>query len=112
MQSTEEYEQIAVVDYLDVKGIPVFHVPNEGKRSPKTGKRFKRMGMKPGVPDLCIPVARRGYHGLFIEMKYGSNKLTEKQAEWLTLLNENGYKAVCCYGFDDAMRAIDWYFGL
>ena len=112
MHSTEAYEQAAVVDYLDVKGIPVFHIPNGGSRNKKEAKNLKRQGVKAGVPDLCIPVARRGYHGLFIEMKYGKNKLTEKQAEWLTLLNDNGYKAVCCYGFDDAMKAIDWYLGV
>lgn len=109
MQSNETYEQIAVIDYCDINGIPVFHVPNEGKRSAKTGKMMKRMGLRNGVPDLIFPISKRGFHGLAIEMKYGKNKPTEKQLEWLDLLNANGYKAVVCYGFDEAKETIDWY---
>ena len=74
-------------------------------------KNLKRQGVRAGVPDLCIPVAKRGFHGLYIEMKYGKGKPTEKQLEWLDMLNGNGYKAVVCYGFDHAKETIDWYMG-
>lgn len=49
----------------------LFHIPNEGKRSPWTGARMRSEGLKSGVPDLCLPVARSGYHGLYIELKAG-----------------------------------------
>ena len=38
----------------------LYHVPNEGKRSHKTGARMKAEGLKSGVPDICLPVARGG----------------------------------------------------
>lgn len=107
--SSESLEQTAVVNYCDFRNIPVFHIPNGGSRNKKEAKNLKKQGVKAGVPDLCIPIARHGFHGLYIEMKYGTNKLTEKQAEWLELLNDNGYKAVVCYGYDEAKQIIDWY---
>ena len=33
------------------------------------GARAKQSGMKKGFPDLFLPVARKGHHGLFIELK-------------------------------------------
>ena len=47
----------------------MYHIPNEGKRSPQTGAKLKRMGLSPGVPDICLPVARGGYSALYIELK-------------------------------------------
>ena len=43
----------------------LYHIPNEGKRPPATGARLKSMGLKSGVPDVCLPVARGGFHGLY-----------------------------------------------
>ena len=40
----------------------LYHIPNEGKRDPRTGYRMKIEGLSPGVPDLCLPVARGGKH--------------------------------------------------
>ena len=47
----------------------LYHVPNEGKRTWRTGARLKSEGLKPGVPDICLPVARGKYHGLYVELK-------------------------------------------
>ena len=30
---------------------------------------LKRQGVKAGVPDIMLPAARAGYHGLYIELK-------------------------------------------
>ena len=49
---------------------------------------------------------------MFIEMKVGRNKPTDKQKEWLERLSRNGYKAVVCYGADAAIDTIDKYMGL
>lgn len=47
----------------------LYHIPNEGKRSRATGRRMVAEGLKKGVPDICLPVARGGSHGLYIELK-------------------------------------------
>lgn len=73
--------------------------------------KLKRMGLKPGMPDLCIPVARNGYHGLYIELKRAEGGvLTEHQVFWLARLNQLGYLAVCARGYDEGMKVIQDYF--
>lgn len=108
-ERTEATEQAAVVEYCDIKHIPVFHIPNEGKRSYAEGANMRRKGLKKGVPDLFIPVPSNGFHGLFIELKYGKGKPSNEQAGWLSLLSSNGYMAAVCYGFDEAVRIIESY---
>lgn len=108
---SEADEQKAVVAYCDARRIPVFHIPNEAKRSPQLAAHLKAMGMRAGVPDLFIPVARGGYHGLFVEMKFGKNKLTQAQFDWLRALSAQGYCAKCCYGARNAVELIRRYMG-
>lgn len=49
----------------------MYHVPNGGKRDKATAAVLKRQGVKAGVPDIMLPAARAGYHGLYIELKAG-----------------------------------------
>lgn len=106
---TETDEQIAVVQYCDIKRIPCVHIPNEGKRGYAYAAKMKRMGLRSGFPDLFIPRACGGLHGLFVEMKAGRNKTTPNQDKWLADLSAAGYCCRVCYGFDEARRAIDEY---
>ena len=88
-----------------------FHIPNGGKRNAAEAAHLKRQGVKAGVPDICLPVARDGYHGLFIELKVGKNKTTPLQEKWLHDLAEQGYKAMVCYGWEEAAGQILRYLG-
>ena len=106
---SEESEQVAVIEYCDLMGIPVTHSANEGKRSAAFGARLKRMGLRPGFPDLLITRARGGYHGFAIEMKYGKNKPTSDQIEWLRRLSSEGYATAVCYSAADAINLIKKY---
>lgn len=110
MKTLEAQEQRNLITYCRYKGIPVFHIPNGGSRNKAEAAHLKEQGVSAGVPDLCFPAARHGYHGLYIEMKAGKNKATAAQKEWLELLNKNGYLAVVCVGFDEAREIIDKYF--
>lgn len=88
----------------------LFHVPNGGSRGPAEAGRFKAMGVKPGVPDVFLDVPRGGFHGLRIEMKRRrGGVLSDEQAEWLDYYNANGYRAVVCYGWDEARMEIEDY---
>ena len=107
--SNELQEQMAVVKYCDLQGLPIVHIPNEGKRSVVTGAQLKRAGMRPGFPDLFLPLPRGKYHGLFIEMKYGNGKTSSDQEWWLATLSREGYAVCVCYGFDVAVRRIREY---
>ena len=87
----------------------LYHVPNGGKRDIATAKKLKAEGVKAGVPDICLPVARGKYHGLYIELKVGKNKTTENQDMWLEALNKNGYYTDVCYGWEEASKVITDY---
>ena len=109
----EDTEQMGVIDWANwnLQRFPelkmLYHVPNGGKRNPAEAARFKAMGVKAGVPDLCLPVPMNGYAGLYIEMKYGSNKPTAAQKEWIKNLKEYGYKVTVCYGGTEATAELE-----
>lgn len=114
----EEAEQVALFQWAELAKVKypelelMYHVPNEGKRSPITGARMKRAGLKTGVPDVCLPTAHGGYIGLYIEMKYGSNKPTESQKKWLRALREQGHMTAVCYSWEQARELIEQYLKL
>lgn len=87
----------------------LFHIPNGGARDAITGARLKAEGVKPGVPDLCLPVARQGHTALYVEMKYGRNKPAPVQEEWLTGLTDLGARCVVCYSAQEAFTEIMAY---
>lgn len=110
---SEADEQRAVIEYCDWRRIPVFHIPNGGSRHPGEAANLKRQGVRAGVPDLCVPVARGGYHSLYIEMKAARNgRVSEAQEGWLALLAGQGHLARVCRGASEAIALIDRYMAL
>lgn len=109
LKRSESQEQQAVIKYCDLKHIPIFHIPNGGSRNAREAANLKKQGVRPGIPDLMLPVAKQGYHGLFIEMKVGYNKPTENQEKWMDLLSKNGYLVKTCWGADEAINLITNY---
>ena len=87
----------------------MYHVPNGDKRDKATAAVLKRQGVKAGVPDIMLPAARAGYHGLYIELKAGENTTTKKQKEWLEYLRQQGYYTAVCYGWQPAAQLIEQY---
>lgn len=82
---SEDTEQINVVSWANwnANRYPelrwLFHVPNGGSRNKQEAVKFKQMGVKAGVSDLCLPYPKGIYCGLFIEMKYGNNRQQDTQ---------------------------------
>lgn len=56
----------------------VFHCPNGGRRSIGEARKFKDMGVLPGVPDLCFILPDGRFGG--IELKHGKGRQTAGQA--------------------------------
>lgn len=48
-------------------------------------------GLKAGVPDVFLPVAAHGFHGLWIELKVDGNEPDADQWRWLKALANEGY---------------------
>jgi len=87
----------------------MYHIPNGGHRSKATAGRLKAEGVKRGVPDIHLPVARGGYFGMYIELKSETGRPTGEQKGWLRHLERQGYLAVVCKGFEDAAEQITAY---
>ena len=83
------------------------HIPNGGSRNKAEAAKLKRQGVKAGVPDICLPIARGGSHGLYIELKrQRGGKVSPEQLNWLLALTEQGYTAVICTGWEAAAKMI------
>ena len=66
-----------------------------------------------GNTQVCyLPAARRGYHGLYLEMKSEEGVATEEQKEFLRGVSGEGYFAVIAQGMDEAIETLEWYIGI
>lgn len=86
-----------------------FAVPNGGLRSKAVAGKLKAEGVRSGVPDVCLPKARGGYHGLFIEFKSAKGRPTEAQLQELALLEADGYAVAVCNSTGAAVRLVIAY---
>jgi hypothetical protein len=111
----EHAEQAALMAWarLQVHRLPglalLFAIPNGGRRDAVTGARLKAEGVKAGVPDLFLPMARHGFHGLFIELKALGGSPTPEQRGWIARLRQAGYAAEVCRGWEAAASTLTRY---
>ena len=103
---SEHQEQATLIQWanLNLKKYPelklLFAIPNGGQRNAVTGARLKEEGVRAGVPDLLLPVAKGGYNSLFIEMKRRMGGIVSpQQRKWIKALREAGNKVEVCAGF-------------
>ena len=110
----EDEEQREFAQWCDAKGLLWAHIPNERKASVAVLGELTRQGLKKGFPDNFIAEPNKKYHGLFIELKRAKKRLSKISAEqkaWIKDLSEKGYKAVVCYGAEEAKRVVLEYLG-
>lgn len=112
----EAAEQVAVVQWCRQNEARwpelrwIFAIPNGGYRPGKVGAVLSGQGVRKGAPDLMLPVARGGYHGLFIELKrVKGGWVSKEQAEFLAALTAQDYRAVVCRGAIPAIKEIEKY---
>lgn len=87
----------------------LFAIPNGGERNAIVAGKMKAEGVRAGVSDILLPVARRGYHGFFIEMKKPGGRESDKQIEFGADVTEQGYLYTCCDHWELARDALMWY---
>lgn len=115
---SEYAEQCAVIQWCEFhKNVypnvdRIFAIPNGGHRHKATAARMKQEGVRAGIPDLFLPVSCGGYRGLFIEMKFGKNKPTDSQKDWIDFLSRQGYCTAVCWGAGDAIETLEDYYGM
>jgi len=111
---SEHAEQVALFDVLamhpECKWIHA--VPNGFYSTPAQKAKMGYEGLRKGVWDIFVPYPRGKYHGMYVEMKYGKNKLTAEQVEFGAFVEAQGYKTFVAYGWFEAYTAIMDYLGL
>jgi len=80
-----------------------YHCPNEvGTRNRVEAIKLAKMGVRPGVPDVFIPVPKRGYHGCYIEFKAGKNETSKAQDKYIEYLEKQGYACAILHAWKTA----------
>lgn len=112
MKHSEDSMSISVANYIRAQYPKVLfsHVPNGGKRSAREGARFKRMGVRKGIPDFLIFETNDPHlRGLALELKVKPNKPSPEQLEVIAELKRLKWVAEICYSFDETKKIIDTY---
>ena len=129
MRSQEEHEiQKSIIEWARYMQTPIcllFAIPNGGERPlapvknkhgewikvPLAAKRLKAEGVLAGVPDLFLPLAAGGFHGLFIEVKSLKGVLSPAQKYMTEQLAQQGYAVRVVRSVYEGINAIREYSG-
>lgn len=119
MQRIEEIEQAKVIKWSH--RVPVresmpalrwlHHSPNGGKRDSVTGGQMKSLGVKPGFPDLILPVGSGLAPGLVIEMKSDTGRPSPEQKEWLAHFEAQRWTVHIARSAEEARHILCTYLG-
>jgi hypothetical protein len=115
MKHSEDAEQALLFEWASYHPSLrwLFAVPNGGRRDALEARRLKKQGVKSGVSDIFLPIAKGEYHGMFIEMKRrrvdGPSQVSASQRDFQIVMAGSGYKAVVCFGADEAIKEITNY---
>lgn len=91
-----------------------FHVVNESGNSgdQRYGAELNRMGRKKGVPDWLVMVPKKGFYGLYIELKRSrkeDSSISKESREFLLQAESLGYKCAVAYGYLSAIEIMREY---
>ena len=123
---TEHGHQCAIIQWTVIKGLAsdgrpiedldlLFAIPNGGDRNVSVAASLKAEGVRSGVPDLCWPVPRGQFAGLYLELKvpkhYGtkSGGRSDNQIKWQKRLLAQRYAVVTAYGWQAGVTALVQY---
>ena len=109
-------------------GVPelrwLHHIPNGGSRGDDAksrairGSQMKAQGVRTGVADVCLPVRRGDWSGLYIEMKKPAEKpvkatskggVSDDQAEFGAFVKSQGFGWIVCYSWEEAAEVLTQY---
>lgn len=71
--------------------------------------RLVRLGYVMGWPDLELAIPAGEYHGLYIEVKTPSGKISEEQMGIHAMLRDQGYAVAVTYGEEQTVAAVRDY---
>ena len=106
MKFEEDKIQKAICEYLDIRGVCYWAVPNGGARSKVEGAKLKATGTKSGVPDLTV-VYDGLYYGLEIKRPADSTHpkgyLSKNQKSMISSIKNAGGEVEVVYSVADVI---------
>ena len=111
----KEYQlQKALIQWINLKYPKLLYCASAGgvRTSFTQAKKMKATGYVKGFPDLFIYEPKGDFHGLAIEIKTEKGRVSISQINWITKLEERGYYAKVCKGFDQCKSIIELYMEL
>ena len=103
----EDTIQRSVIQHLDARAFPeaiYWHTPNGGYRNAIEAKRFKSLGVTPGMPDLFILKGGRLYG---LELKAEKGRPTAAQKAMHQALEAAGATVAIATGLDPAIQQLE-----
>lgn len=114
----ESFVQWFNLQYKHLNGL-LFHIPNGEYRARiqnkngdwycPAGVRLKKLGARRGVADIFLMLSNKAYHGLWIEFKTKTGKLTDDQKIFKQLCEHVNYKHEVARSLDDGIISIKKY---
>jgi hypothetical protein len=86
------------------RGVVYWHTPNGGKRQISEAAKFKRLGVRPGMPDVML---LRGGELFALELKTDTGRLSDDQRATLQSLTAAGATVATAYGLDHALKLLE-----
>lgn len=109
----EQADQIALLRWAELVQVGhktladwLTHIPNGGARTPVEGGILKAMGVKPGMPDLLLPIQTTRYSAGWWELKAGEGKPSESQVERQAMLRAGGAYVAVYWHWQECARDI------
>jgi hypothetical protein len=105
-RNLESSIQVAIVNYLKLRKITLFHIPNEtDMKNPVTRLLKKLMGLQAGVSDLCLILecGRTAY----IEIKAPKGRQSLPQKAWQKSIESLGHEYYIWRSVDDAVEFLE-----
>jgi len=111
MRDTERVIQVAIAQYLDMRRICWWAIPNGGNRNIITATKLKAEGVKSGVPDIAIVHEGQAF---FLEVKKPKTdtpkgRLSDNQKIMIKRIEKAGGEVSVVYSVADVInQLIKW----
>ena len=113
----EHQLQVAEIAWTDMQGMfwpeltTIYAIVNQGNRGDLGHIRMTSEGLKSGMPDLHLPVAKRGWNSLYIENKTLTGRVNKNQLTRMGILQKHGNLCYVIRAHRDFVTLLTWYLG-
>ena len=108
MNDVEHQIQKAISQYLDLRGLCYWAVPNGGMRNITVACKLRKEGVKQGVPDISL-VYRGKFFGIEVKKPKTitpAGRLSYSQKERISEIEKSGGVVGIAYGVPDVIELL------